>query len=80
VDGGAHFAPEGFLSLSVVAEACSSTALFFFLCLGMPMRTGSRGTARLGTAVQLCRRSSEFFLFPLFLSVMLDSGFFLGMS
>jgi hypothetical protein len=42
-----------------------STALFFDQCLGLPMRTGSRGTARpCGGA--LCRRSGNFlFTFPL---------------
>jgi hypothetical protein len=31
--------------------------MFFDLCLGMPMRTWSRGTARPETAAQLCRRT-----------------------
>jgi hypothetical protein len=48
--GGAPFAPEKGFVLSAVAEECSSTALFFVQCLGMPMRTGSRGTMRHKTA------------------------------
>jgi hypothetical protein len=34
--------------------------MFFVLRLGMPMRTGSRGTARPETTVQLCRRAQGF--------------------
>jgi hypothetical protein len=40
--------------------ASPSTARFFVLCLGMPMHTGSRGTARPETAAQLCRRVQGF--------------------
>jgi hypothetical protein len=56
-DGGGWCAlcPRKGSVLSAVAEACSSTALFFVLCLGMPMPTGSRGTAWPGMAAQLCR-------------------------
>jgi hypothetical protein len=63
---GVALPPKGksFLS-AVVGHGALSTALFFDQCLGLPMRTGSRGTARpCGGA--LCRRSGKFlFTLPL---------------
>jgi hypothetical protein len=44
--GGAPFAPEGVLSFGRGGGVPPSTALFFDRRLGMPMRVGSRGTAR----------------------------------
>jgi hypothetical protein len=81
VDGGAHFAPEGFLSLSAVAEACSSTAHgssspnLHWMRTGIERnRRGRRWRRSLPASPRL--KTGEFF--SPFVYVMFDSGFFWG--
>jgi hypothetical protein len=61
VDGGKLFAPEGVFPFRLWQRQASPLPEFFLQCLGLPMRTGSRGMAWPEMAAQLCRRSGEFF-------------------
>jgi hypothetical protein len=75
--GGAPFAPEG-IFLSSVAEASSSTALFFVLCFGLPIRTGIERNARPETVVHFSGEPEASTVSVLFFSFSLFSDFRVG--